>query len=156
MVAVLLVCLLLPSPPAQDRDAARQELARLRMDANAKLIESDFTGAIQGYNRYLKLKPNHIEVLLSRGLAYYEAGQKPRAAVDILKARGLIQKQLTRDKGNARLYYHLANSHRYLHEYEKAIQHLETAARLDPTREIYRIELEQVKAERQDGLPSPN
>ncbi len=147
-----LALLLLPSPALQ----AGNDLLRLRIDGDARLIARDFKGAVTRYSRYLEVDPNNIDVLLSRGLAYFESGKRGKAGTDILAARKLIRAQLVEDRGNARLFYQLANSHRYLREYKEAVQHLETAVRLDPTRDTYRIELDAVKAEQIDGQSPGN
>ena len=118
-----------------------------RLRATGLLLQHDFEGAIKFYGKCLEIKPEHVDTLLNRGLAYMESGRKQPGLEDIEKARTLIKKALSKKPGDARLYYNLANTYRYIRDYEPAIRHLEKALSLDPTRETYRIELEAVRTE---------
>ena len=128
-----------------------KEFNEYRLRATAFLLKHDFDGAIKFYTKCLEQKPEHIDTLLNRGLAYMESGQEKAGYGDIGKARELIKKALSKKPADARLYYGLANTFRYVRDYKPAILHLEKAVRLDPTRETYRIELEAVKAEQQQA-----
>ena len=107
------------------RFALATQAVELNNEANKKIGNEDYEGAIADLNRAIKLNPGQSETYLSLGFVYSEMGNSGGAIATYNKAIEVNPK-------SAIAYYYRGDEYLHLEDKEKALRDYDRAINIDP------------------------
>lgn len=94
------------------------------LDGDAYFEHGEYSKALECYDEYLMLHPQHIETIYNRGRCYDELGDRYKASLD-------YEAVLERDRDNVKALVSLSQYYYHLEDYEAAANLSSHAAMID-------------------------
>ncbi len=139
---------LIPSSPATD-PTDEKRFTFLSDRAYVRLLQDDWTGALEDYSAALKIRPD-IAVLCNRAYALLQLGRNAEALVDCDKALGLDPDDLTARMNLAQARLNLGQSAIAAKEFSRAIEKHPAASYAYEGRGAAYLQLERYKEAEED------